>query len=862
GAMGIVYLGRDPVIGRMVALKTIRVAAEDDAELREFNERFMREAQAAGILSHPNIVTVHDVGEDSETKTSFIAMEFVEGKNLKQLLQEKTAFSFERVAEIIGQVAEALDYAHRRGIVHRDVKPANIIITGEGAVKITDFGIAKIEKSNLTSTGQFLGTPNYMSPEQVTGEVVDGRSDLFSLGVVLYELLTRKKPFSGENLTSISYKIVHETFTPPETYDAGVPPEFSPILTKVLAKDPAGRFQNGREFALALYEFKAREEERQLLRDLGNMVAEAEKIGGVKEVDLPRQSYKTSAASPALDFAEIGKSPAVPVTPPPPPGEVPLIEASAPDWELEGSSGSVPVRATPAAPVAPAGATASVDESLPGSDFPQPPPPPPPAPIPPPPTRDGLTERIDFADVAAFRAPKSSELTERIELPPLAPPAPTPPPVSPTPAPRAQAPTPPATPRPVSAPATPRPAPPAAAPVPPAPKPAAPAFDSGAVENRPTEILMNAAELARAGAPGAPKSAATTPRPGSSPVTPAPAVRDEAPADVTPVAAPRASSPTSPPPKAALKREVNTKYVLAIIGGAVVVGAIVVGALLARRGPGNSADAVDENVARETTERRQLMDDGNRLLRENKAAEALAKFREVVRRAPDSQSAREAVQKAEVLAAQQAEEQKKTAEKAKEIETHIAAARDAAAQGNDVKAKTEVDAALALDAENADAKALAQEIAAREEARAAEAAAKKGADAKKKAKPTPTPKPAAKPVAPVVPVEAPKAPTPTPSLANLRISFQSPISKGLLMVGVGEKIALRKDFDFGKGSSGGPVEGSIGVPAGRLELKVWLISPDRSVNVYQVFAFTVPGGETKSLVLALDASRKLTAAMR
>ena len=220
--MGIVYLGRDPVIGRLVALKTILAIGEDEAEQREFGERFLREAQAAGILSHPNIVTIHDVGEDPSSRTAFIAMEYVEGQNLKQLIQEKALFSWERVAEIIGQVAEALDYAHRRGIVHRDVKPANIIITPEGGVKITDFGIAKIEQSNLTTEGQFLGTPNYMSPEQVTGDAVDGRSDLFSLGVVLYELLTRKKPFTADNLTSISFKIVHEPFVSPETYAASV----------------------------------------------------------------------------------------------------------------------------------------------------------------------------------------------------------------------------------------------------------------------------------------------------------------------------------------------------------------------------------------------------------------------------------------------------------------------------------------------------------------------------------------------------------------------------------------------------------------------------------------------------------------
>jgi serine/threonine-protein kinase len=305
GAMGVVYLGRDPVIGRLVALKTIRVSVEDDIEQKEFKERFLREAQAAGILSHPNIVTVHDVGEDPDTATSFIAMEYVEGKNLKELLKEKTNFSYVRTAEIIGQVAEALSYAHRRGIVHRDVKPANIIITPEGTVKITDFGIAKIEKSNLTSTGQFLGTPNYMSPEQVTGEAVDGRSDLFSLGVVLYELLTRKKPFLGDNLTSISYKIVHEAFTPPETYDASIPPEFGSILKCSLAKDPAQRYQRGSDFALALYEFKAREEERQMLRDLGDMVAEAEKLGPVSTVDAPPPSFPATAGSYSGAFGAI-----------------------------------------------------------------------------------------------------------------------------------------------------------------------------------------------------------------------------------------------------------------------------------------------------------------------------------------------------------------------------------------------------------------------------------------------------------------------------------------------------------------------------------------------------------------------------
>ncbi len=278
GAMGVVYLAKDPVIGRMVAVKTIRASSigDDDSESREFRERFVREAQTAGILSHPNIVTIHDIGEDSETQTSFIAMEYIEGKNLKTLLAEKAPFSYDQIADIIAQVAEAIDYAHRKGIIHRDIKPANIIITTDEKVKITDFGIAKVASSNLTTTGQFLGTPNYMSPEQVSGAPVDGRSDIFSLGVVLYELLTGRKPFHGDNLTAISYKIVHEDFTPPAELSSDVPPEFNPIVARAMAKDPWNRYQRGKDFALALHQLRAHLEEQRALQDLGTMVAEAE----------------------------------------------------------------------------------------------------------------------------------------------------------------------------------------------------------------------------------------------------------------------------------------------------------------------------------------------------------------------------------------------------------------------------------------------------------------------------------------------------------------------------------------------------------------------------------------------------------
>src|SRR5688572_4034288 len=253
--MGIVYLAKDPLIGRLVALKTIRIGAHaDDDETKEFQQRFIREAQAAGILNHPAIVTVHDIGRDEESDTSFIAMEFVEGQNLKEVLSQGRALSFEQIADIISQVADALDFAHAKGIVHRDVKPANIILLEGNRAKITDFGIAKIASgaANLTSTGQFLGTPNYMAPEQVKGAPVDGRTDIFALGICLYECLTRRKPFGGDSLTSISYKIVHEPFPSLSEINPQIPDGYEEIISNCLAKDPTKRYQRARDMSTAL----------------------------------------------------------------------------------------------------------------------------------------------------------------------------------------------------------------------------------------------------------------------------------------------------------------------------------------------------------------------------------------------------------------------------------------------------------------------------------------------------------------------------------------------------------------------------------------------------------------------------------
>ncbi len=243
GAMGVVYLAKDPLIGRLVALKTFRVGfSAEDEELQQFRSRFVREAQSAGILSHPNIVTIHDVVDEADSGMCFIAMEYVRGSNLKTILQQPEPLPFEFVVSIISQVGDALDFAHSRGVIHRDVKPANILITADNKVKITDFGIARLGSSNLTMEGQLLGTPNYMAPEQIQGREVDHRADIFSLGVVLYEMLTRRKPFQGENLTVVTHRIVHEPFASPDDFVGSLPEGIKAVIARALEKDPARRY--------------------------------------------------------------------------------------------------------------------------------------------------------------------------------------------------------------------------------------------------------------------------------------------------------------------------------------------------------------------------------------------------------------------------------------------------------------------------------------------------------------------------------------------------------------------------------------------------------------------------------------------
>lgn len=249
GAMGIVYKAFDPQIDREVALKILR---KDRLTNDEFTQRFLKEAKAIGRLSHPNIVTVYDVGQDHGT--IYIAMEFLEGRPLDEAIKEDK-LKITDIGSIGVQIAEALNYAHQKGVIHRDIKPANIILNSDGRIKITDFGVAQIEDLltiHQTQAGAILGTPLYMSPEQVNAQPVDGRSDLYALGVILYVLLTGSKPFTGKNLTAIFAAIINSKPAVPTEIVSGISKAQSDLIMKSINKEPDRRFQTGREMAEAL----------------------------------------------------------------------------------------------------------------------------------------------------------------------------------------------------------------------------------------------------------------------------------------------------------------------------------------------------------------------------------------------------------------------------------------------------------------------------------------------------------------------------------------------------------------------------------------------------------------------------------
>ncbi len=250
GAMGIVYRAQDPAIGRVVAIKTIRLSTSSAADREDQLDRLRREAQLAGRLSHPGVVTVFDFIEDGDS--AYVCMELVEGDSLAKAMDDRRAFSGEEVLSILRQAAEALDYAHSRGVVHRDIKPANILLHSGSEVKLTDFGVAKVLSEEATLTGDMPGTPGYMSPEQIHSRPIGGRSDQFSLAVVAYEMLTGEKPFAGYSVASIVYKVCNEPPVAPSTLNASLKPPVDAVFAKALAKDPAIRFPNVGEFVAAL----------------------------------------------------------------------------------------------------------------------------------------------------------------------------------------------------------------------------------------------------------------------------------------------------------------------------------------------------------------------------------------------------------------------------------------------------------------------------------------------------------------------------------------------------------------------------------------------------------------------------------
>jgi serine/threonine-protein kinase len=252
GAMGAVYLAKDPRINRAVALKAIAIEQEfEDEELKEARLRFYREAESAGRLTHPNIITVFDAGEDKGL--AYIAMEYMPGIALKSYTDPKKLLAPKRALELCAATAEGLDYAHNQGVIHRDIKPANLLYNPkDGTVKISDFGVARMTDNNKTKTGIVLGTPMYMSPEQLGAEDLTGLSDLFSLGVTLYELLVGEVPFKASNIAVLMTKITTEDPAPISGRRAGIPPSVDAVLAKALAKRPEDRFSCGAEMAIAL----------------------------------------------------------------------------------------------------------------------------------------------------------------------------------------------------------------------------------------------------------------------------------------------------------------------------------------------------------------------------------------------------------------------------------------------------------------------------------------------------------------------------------------------------------------------------------------------------------------------------------
>jgi serine/threonine-protein kinase len=253
GAMGLVYEGHDATLNRRVAIKTIQTSDLDEATAKHYEKRFQREVRAVARLNHPHIVQVYDFGTEGDL--AYIVMEYIDGKELKDYLDAKESFDLPTIFRLMGELLEALEVAHQAGVIHRDVKPANVMLDAKRRAKLTDFGVARITEgdaasADMTRAGQMIGTPSYMSPEQIQGQAIDRRTDIFSAGVLFYQLLTGRKPFEGAGFP-LAKKIVQDDPTLPSTV-APLPPAIDRVVAKALAKSPAKRFQSAREFAEAL----------------------------------------------------------------------------------------------------------------------------------------------------------------------------------------------------------------------------------------------------------------------------------------------------------------------------------------------------------------------------------------------------------------------------------------------------------------------------------------------------------------------------------------------------------------------------------------------------------------------------------
>jgi serine/threonine protein kinase len=256
GAMGVVYRARDPKIDRLVAIKTISLAGQEPQDEQEYRERFLHEARAAGRLSHPGIVTIFDAGEDPDTHEPYLVMEYISGQSLNKILPAgDRKLPVETALHFALEIAEALDFAHSQGVIHRDIKPANILVTDDGHAKIADFGVARLNHTLATHTGEIFGSPAYMAPEQLTRGQADARSDLFSVGVMLYSMITGFRPFQGNSAETVCFKVMNVEPVPVTSFQTEVHPGLDRIVSRAIAKDPDERYQSGAELARDIRDF-------------------------------------------------------------------------------------------------------------------------------------------------------------------------------------------------------------------------------------------------------------------------------------------------------------------------------------------------------------------------------------------------------------------------------------------------------------------------------------------------------------------------------------------------------------------------------------------------------------------------------